>query len=90
MQIQGTIEKISIADEDAADWIKTLVEAGFSNDEIDQLMSRMNETYRNKMRAAEIEKEFIKIKEDLIKRKGYVLTEEEAAKIKQGIASRYR
>jgi hypothetical protein len=84
-----TIVGLSIADEDAADWVRTLVEGGFSNAEIDMIMSGLNKTYKSKMTAAEIEKEFIKIKEDLKQRKGYELNEDEAERIKQGIASRF-
>ncbi len=90
INLGGRVEKISVSDQDALDWIKTLVEAGLPADEIDRIMSHLNETYREKIKKGEIEKELRKIKEDLMNRKGYIISPEEELKIKQGIASRYK
>jgi len=86
----GKIERATVSDEEATSWVRTLVEAGFSNEEIDKMMSNLNETYKNKIKEAEIEKEFRKISDDLKKRKGYKLSKDEAVRIKQGIASRFK
>ena len=40
-----TIESISIPDDDAHEWMRTLHEAGFDMDEIDQIMTWLNDTY---------------------------------------------
>ncbi|MDZ7611675.1 MAG: hypothetical protein U5L10_02835 [Candidatus Moranbacteria bacterium] len=41
------IEKMRIPDEDAGNWINTLRESGFSQDEIDEAMVMLNDEYAN-------------------------------------------
>lgn len=42
----GKILKIRIPDEAVQDWIKTLIEENFSQQEIDSILSNLNEEYR--------------------------------------------
>jgi len=84
------ITKISVPDDDAHNWVNLLVENGFSQPEIDAIMSHLNETYREKIEQSEIEKEFMKIRDNLKEKKGHKLSDVEALAIKQGIASRFK
>ena len=97
-KVQSEVEKVnedlrnrfSVSDEDAADWVKTLIAEGFSNDQIDYIMSRVNKTYREKMQAAWVNQELQKIKDQTLSRHNHELTAEEEAKIRQGIESRFK
>ena len=50
-----------IPDEAAADWVKTLVESGFSNEEIDELMSRLNPNYAQIKKTGKVKEEIARI-----------------------------
>ncbi len=46
--MEGEQYRMRIPDEDALAWIKTLIEGGFTNQEVDDIMSHLNDTYLEK------------------------------------------
>lgn len=46
---EGKITGLRIPDEDMSGWIKTLYEAGFSQEEMDKILSHLNQTYAEKV-----------------------------------------
>lgn len=84
------IERIKIPDDDMPGWINTLREGGFSDNEIDTILTNLNKTYANIKNNQYIEKELSKMNEEIEKRRGYSLTDEEKESLKKGIASRIK
>jgi hypothetical protein len=41
----GHIEKLKIPDEDASGWVQALLEAGLAYEEVDEILTRLNEKY---------------------------------------------
>jgi len=64
------IEKVRVTDEDVLDWIKLLKAEGFSNEEIDNIMSGLNKTYRKKLKPNFIEEELEKIEQEFKEKTG--------------------
>jgi hypothetical protein len=86
-------EKASIPDSDMEGWISTLREAGFSDKELDSILSRLNRTYAEQKGKPHIEE---RIEEDLKEidtktkeRRGHGLTEEEKEYFRHSIRTRY-
>ncbi len=68
---KGEIEKVHIPDEDMIEWIKTLHEAGFSEEEMDSMLSHLNLSYAEKKGIdtdVVVEEELKKIEDYLLKR----------------------
>ena len=76
-----------IPDSDAMGWINTLTEAGFSEKEIDLMMSQLNKTYRAQKGEAFIEDELKKI-EAVVHRSGKSLTKEQKEYFRKTIMDR--
>ena len=72
-----SIEKLKIPDDDMNGWINTLMEGGFSQGEIDSILSNLNKTYDNLKKQELIEKEVSRIDAELFNRRGSGLTDEE-------------
>jgi len=83
------IEKITVPDEEVVDWIRTLQEGGMSSEEIDLIMSNLNQTYAGKKQSGFIENEFMKIRDQLLEKHNRELSPEEEKEIRRGIASRF-
>lgn len=70
----GKIEKISVPDSDMAGWIKVLMEAGFSEEERDEILINLNKTYRDaKLSREEQVRRMIKYFEDELYRKNKII-----------------
>ena len=82
------IEKVRVADEDGLDWINLLKSEGFSNQEIDSIMSGLNKTYRQKLRPNFVAEELEKIKAAFEKKTGRNLNNEQIEYFKKGLQSR--
>jgi len=67
------IEKVSVPDDAVQDWIKTLHEGGFTSEEIDTMMTHLNETYLTKRFSDFIERELQDTIADLERKSGKVL-----------------
>ncbi|MFA5187959.1 MAG: hypothetical protein WC460_01210 [Patescibacteria group bacterium] len=85
----GKIEKASVADEDVLAWIKTLQKEGFSNEEIDALMSKMNKLYRQKRRPNFIAEELEKFKAEYRKKNGFEMPQEMEDYFIKGLQQRF-
>lgn len=88
--MSGPIEKLEIADEHIPDWMQTLREGGFTDDEIDSMLSRLNKTYATQKNREYVNKELNKMDVEIQKRRGEPLTEEEKEGLRAGIESRFK
>lgn len=68
-KLEGKIEKIRIPDEDVLNWIGALTKEGFSEEEIDNILINLNDTYK-KVKQPE---KFL-LEEILIETKNYIAT----------------
>lgn len=66
-KLEGKIEKIRIPDEDVLNWIGALTKEGFSEEEIDNILINLNDTYK-KVKQPE---KFL-LEEILIETKNYI------------------
>lgn len=82
------IEKVRIPDEDVPGWIETLQKGGFNNDEIDLIVGNLNVEYKKARNPNYVEEELERVKEDLFKKMGRSLTQEEIEHLRKGIESR--
>ena len=82
------IEKITIPDDDMVGWIKVLHEGGFSDEEIDSILSHLNSTYAGLKKEEFINEELNKMDGEIKNRRGIGLSESEREKLKAGIKSR--
>ncbi|KKT42311.1 MAG: hypothetical protein UW30_C0001G0036 [Candidatus Giovannonibacteria bacterium GW2011_GWA2_44_13b] len=82
-----TIEKINIPDGDIPGWMKILREGGFSDKEIDAMLSRLNVAYAKGAKIDPMEEELKRIEEHL-KAYGKTLNDEEREYMRKSIASR--
>lgn len=80
------IIKITLPDDDMVGWIKVLREGNFSQEEIDLILSHLNETY--KIENNPVEKELKRIKKDLREKHGRVLTSEQEEYMRKSIEGR--
>ena len=83
-----TIERTGIPDEDVPSWIKTLRDGGFSDEEIDVMLSRLNVEYAKGAGINVVEKELERIEKDLLKTHGRKLTEEQRKYMRKSISNR--
>ncbi len=84
------IIKASIPDEDVLGWMKVLREGGFTEQELDDFFSRMNDTYRKVKNVSFVENELKKIQQYLKERYGRVLNSKEIEYLKQGIEEKLK
>ena len=70
--------------------MQTLREGGFTDQEIDSILSHLNPTYAGIKQKEYIEREFLKMDEEIKKRRGTGFTFEEADRIKKDIESRLK
>ncbi len=82
------IKRIRIPDEDAHNWIATLHEGGFSDEEIDHIMANLNATYAEHKGIDPIEEELKRIEERIYQQQKRRLTEDQKAYLRKGIATR--
>jgi len=82
------IVKARIPDKDMPGWIKTLREGGFSDEEIDLILSRLNKTYKEKSNPNWVEDELTELKRYFRKQYNRILTPQEIEYLKRGIKSR--
>lgn len=82
------IEKVRIPDEDMPEWIKTLREGGFSDEEMDLILENLNPTYRKMKDPDFVEKELERLRKDLFEKIGRPLTREEIEHLRKSIESR--
>lgn len=71
------IVRVTVPDNDMQGWLKVLREGGFGEEETDQIMVRLNETYRNIQGPVVVEREVEKIKEMLAREHKYHLNDEQ-------------
>lgn len=83
------IEKISVSDRDMPGWIKLLHESNISNEEIERILSHLDETYAGKSREHAIDKELRKMEAEIVKRRGIGLTPAEKDALREGIETRF-
>lgn len=83
------ITKISIPDEDAANWINTLRESNLSDEKIDLIMVKLNETYRELKGEEVIESEINKIKESILKENKYHLNDEQVNDLRKFLEKKF-
>jgi len=87
---KGAEIKASVPDDDMLGWIEALHTNGFSQKEIDDIMSHLNKEYRDQKYPVEdrIAEELKKLEEDLLKNHGKILSNEQREYLRNGIASR--
>lgn len=79
-----------IPDEDLPGWIGTLKDGGFTQEEIDMIISGLNKKYLEERKPEMVERELVKIMKEFRKEKGTILTPEEIDYLKAGIESRFK
>ncbi|MDP2934270.1 MAG: hypothetical protein Q8N59_00645 [bacterium] len=84
------IVKARILDEDLPGWIGTLKDGGFTQEEIDMIVSRLNKTYLEERKPEMVERELKKLKKQFFEEYGKILTPEEIDYLKAGIESRFK
>lgn len=83
-----TIERAEIPDKDVPGWMQTLREGGFSDEEIDSMLSRRNVEYAKGAGIDVVDKELERIEKDLLKTHGRKLTKEQREYMRKSIADR--
>lgn len=82
------IEKIKISDKNIPDWMQTLREGGFSDEEIDTMLSKLNVAYSKASGIDPIEKELERIEQDLLRKYKRVLNHEQREYLRKSISDR--
>lgn len=83
-----TIERTKIPDRYVPSWMQTLREGGFSDEEIDVMLSRLNVEYAKGRGIDVVEKELERIENDLLKTHERTLTKEQREYLRKSIADR--
>lgn len=83
-----TIEKIKIPDKDVPGWMQALRKSGFSDEEIDVVLSRLNVEYAKGRGIDVVEKELERIEKALLKTHGRALTKEQREYLRKSISDR--
>jgi hypothetical protein len=90
---QPKIERVMIPDEGATEWIKVYHQAGFSSEEIDQIMMNLNKTSRDikdpKFIEKKIEEEINKTVEDARKR-GHIINDGLKSMLRRSLENKYQ
>jgi len=84
------IENLQIPDDDMVGWINNLREGGFSQEEIDFMMPRLNKTYFESKSGEVIEQELEAIKKEYENKFKQALNEDQLEYFRKGIAMRIR
>lgn len=88
-KIPEKITKVRIPDEAMPDWIKTLHEAGFSDEEMDYVFRHLNKEYF-KLKGGKVIEQELKAMEDYFKKEyGRVLTPEQKEYFRKNIEDRF-
>lgn len=82
------IVRMAVPDNDMRGWLNVLREGGLSEEEIDQMMVRLNETYRNIQGSVVIDREVEKIKEMLAREHKYYINNEQEDQIRTVLGER--
>jgi hypothetical protein len=82
------IENAKLPDQDIPNWIKTLREGGFTDEELDSMLPRLNKEYSKASGIDPIEQELQKIEKTLVKKHGRTLTEEQRKYMRESIGTR--
>ena len=83
-------ERITIPDDDVSGWMQTLREGGFSEKEIDEILSHLNTTYLGFKNKEFVDGEYKKMNEEIKSKRGTGFTPAEEESIRKGIQSRLR
>jgi hypothetical protein len=78
-----------IPDDDLSNWIETLKDGGFTQEEIDIIVSGLNKAYAKRRRSELIDEEMRKTEEELFKKSGKLLASEDADWLKKRIERRF-
>lgn len=71
------IEKIRIPDEEVQEWMKTLREGGFTDEEMDFMLMRLNKTYAQVKGKEDFERTLEELKKYVSTEYGKILTPEQ-------------
>ncbi len=82
------IEKITLPDSDMPGWIEVFRNSDMKPEEIDFVLSQLNQTYAEKKGIVNVDAELKKIESRLLKEHGRMLTDEQREYMKQSILSR--
>lgn len=86
----NNIEKVSIPDDDMVNWIKTLRTGGFSEEEIDSMMMRLNKSYFNLKGRQSIEGELEKIKKEWLEKNKQTMSSAQEEYFRKGLELRLK
>ncbi len=89
MDQPGHITKANVPDDDMPSWINTLKEGGFSDEEMDYLLSYLNKTYRQIKGSEVVERELENTEKYLREKYGRRLNPEQRQCLRKGIESRF-
>lgn len=89
-EMPSNINRIQIPDDDMVNWIKALHEGGFSTEETDSMMTRLNEKYFDAKGGEIIEKELKEIKKRWKEKYKRGMTRDQEEYFRKGIAIRLR
>lgn len=79
-----------IPDEDAYGWMKTLHEGGFTGEEIDQIMMRLNDTYVEKKSGTVVVDRLVEEAEDVLAKQNVEITEELRQQLREWVIEKIR
>ena len=82
------IGRVRIPNEDMPNWIQTLREGGFTDEEIDIILSNLNVEYRKTKNPNFVEEELNRLKEYLRKEHKRILSPEEIEYLRKSIENR--
>lgn len=85
----GNIERVRIPDDDAGNWLASLREGGFTDEEIDYIMSHLNQTYAEHKGIDIVEDELSRIEHYIFQKEGRRLSEAQKAHLREGIRMRF-
>lgn len=85
-----TIEKLSIPDEDMPGWIRTLHEGGFSQNEIDYILTGLNKTYSDMKKPEMIKMLIENVKRRVLIKTGRLLTPEQTQYLMKAIEEKFK
>lgn len=79
------IVRMAIPDNDMREWLKVLHEGGLSEEEIDHMMVRLNETYKGVQGLAVVDREVKRIKEMIEEKHKYHINDEQENILRKNI-----
>lgn len=82
------IERVKIPDDDIPGWVQVLREGGFSNEEIDGMLSQLNIEYAKGAMADVVEEELKRVEQYLRDTHGRILTRKQREYLRENIANR--